>query len=57
MTTAARFAARILVVDDIPANRDLVATVVRHMGHVVSRPGQGTSVRRSCPMEIGERLP
>ncbi|MCW5642821.1 MAG: response regulator [Rhodoferax sp.] len=33
MTQPRTTAARILIVDDVAANRDLVATVVRHMGH------------------------
>ncbi len=41
MTRTGTTAARILVVDDVAANRDLVATVVRHMGHQALEASDG----------------
>lgn len=41
MTQAGPAAARILVVDDIATNRDLVATVVRHLGHLPLEAADG----------------
>ena len=33
--------ARVLVVDDIPANRDLVVTLLRYAGHTLAEAGDG----------------
>ena len=41
MTQPRTTAARILIVDDVAANRDLVATVVRHMGHQALEASDG----------------
>lgn len=53
MTATGKSAARILVVDDVATNRDLVATVVRHMGHEVTEACDGAQalelVRRTRP--------